>query len=119
MTATDQTAIPFNRPYVSRDELGYPDDCQHPAHLYHLFLPDLENRQSFIAHLAERGVCAAFHYQPLHAAPAGVLHGRIAPGGCPLTEQVADRLVRLPLFANLDEGDVTRVIKATRAYEVS
>ncbi|MFL6052236.1 MAG: dTDP-4-amino-4,6-dideoxygalactose transaminase [Actinoallomurus sp.] len=96
-----------------------PDGCEHAAHLYHLLLPDLENRQSFIAHLAERGVCAAFHYQPLHAAPAGVLHGRVAPGGCPVTEQVADRLVRLPLFADLDEDDVTRVIEAARAYEVS
>ncbi|MEU9830621.1 dTDP-4-amino-4,6-dideoxygalactose transaminase [Streptosporangium sp. NPDC048047] len=95
-----------------------PDGCEHPAHIYHLLLPDLANRQAFIAHLAGRGVRAVFHYQPLHAAPAGVRHGRTAPGGCPVTEDVADRLVRLPLFADLTEADVARVLDAARTYEV-
>ncbi|GAA2882529.1 dTDP-4-amino-4,6-dideoxygalactose transaminase [Streptosporangium fragile] len=96
-----------------------PDGCEHPAHLYYLLLPDLGNRQAFIRHLAARGVQAAFHYQPLHSAPAGVRLGRVAPGGCPVTEEVADRLVRLPLFADLDEAGVARVIEAVLAYEVS
>ncbi|MGP3914146.1 dTDP-4-amino-4,6-dideoxygalactose transaminase [Nonomuraea sp. 10N515B] len=96
-----------------------PDGCKHPAHLYYLLLPDLQNRQAFIAHLAKRGVQAAFHYQPLHSAPAGMRHGRQAPGGCAVTEQIADRLVRLPLFADLDEHDVAHVIDAARTYKLS
>lgn len=96
-----------------------PDDCAHPAHLYYLLMPDLDHRQAFIAHLAEHGVRALFHYQPLHSSPAGAQYGRTAPGGCPVTEDVADRLVRLPLFAGLDEADMTQVISAVRAYEVS
>ncbi|MEU8246011.1 dTDP-4-amino-4,6-dideoxygalactose transaminase [Nonomuraea sp. NPDC048916] len=96
-----------------------PDGCDHPAHLYHLLLPDLANRQAFIGHLAARGVQAVFHYQPLHSAPAGLRYGRQAPGGCPVTEQVADRLVRLPLFADLGEDDVAHVIDAVLSYEVS
>ncbi|MEV8633537.1 dTDP-4-amino-4,6-dideoxygalactose transaminase [Streptosporangium sp. NPDC051023] len=95
-----------------------PEGCAHPAHLYYLLLPDLRNRQAFVAHLAERGVQATFHYQPLHTAPAGTRYGRTAPGGCPVTEQVADRLVRLPLFAGLDEAGVTRVAEAVLTYEV-
>ncbi|MEV4457619.1 dTDP-4-amino-4,6-dideoxygalactose transaminase [Microbispora sp. NPDC049633] len=93
-----------------------PDDRQHPAHLYYLLLPGLHHRQAFIAHLAEAGVQATFHYQPLHNAPAGLRHGRTAPGGCPVTENVADRLVRLPLFAGLGDADVARVIEAARGY---
>ncbi|MFB9722418.1 dTDP-4-amino-4,6-dideoxygalactose transaminase [Planobispora longispora] len=96
-----------------------PGDRVHPAHLYYLLLPDLENRQALIAHLAERGVQAAFHYQPLHASPAGERYGRPASGGCPVTERVADRLVRLPLFADLDETDVSRVVDAVLSYEVA
>ncbi|WP_031167238.1 dTDP-4-amino-4,6-dideoxygalactose transaminase [Streptosporangium roseum] len=96
-----------------------PEGCAHPAHLYYLLLPDLANRQALIAHLSTRGVQAAFHYQSLHAAPAGVRYGRVAPGGCPVTEEVADRLVRLPLFADLAEADVDHVIDAVRAYMVS
>ncbi|MER5422731.1 dTDP-4-amino-4,6-dideoxygalactose transaminase [Streptosporangium roseum] len=95
-----------------------PDGCAHPAHLYYLLLPDLLERQAFIAHLAGRGVRAAFHYQPLHTAPAGVRYGRVAPGGCPVTEESADRLVRLPLFADLDEAGVASVLDAVRTYRV-
>ncbi|WP_449063263.1 dTDP-4-amino-4,6-dideoxygalactose transaminase [Planomonospora algeriensis] len=95
-----------------------PSGCAHPAHLYYLLLPDLENRQALIAHLAERGVQATFHYQPLHTAPAGIRYGRPAAGGCPVTERIADRLVRLPLFADLSESDAARVIDAVREYEV-
>ncbi|MFI6511241.1 dTDP-4-amino-4,6-dideoxygalactose transaminase [Streptosporangium sp. NPDC050855] len=95
-----------------------PGDREHPAHLYHLLLPDLDTRQAFIAHLAGRGVQAAFHYQPLHTAPAGLRYGRVAPGGCPVTEDVADRLVRLPLFADLDDAGVTRVVEAVLDHEV-
>ncbi|MEV6867976.1 dTDP-4-amino-4,6-dideoxygalactose transaminase [Streptosporangium subroseum] len=96
-----------------------PEGCAHPAHLYYLLMPDLDSRQAFIAHLAARGVQAAFHYQPLHAAPAGLRYGRTAPGGCPVTEEVADRLVRLPLFADLGEAALAQVIDAVLTYEVS
>ncbi|MFF4774313.1 dTDP-4-amino-4,6-dideoxygalactose transaminase [Microtetraspora fusca] len=96
-----------------------PDGCEHPAHLYYLLLPDLESRQAFIAHLAAHGVQAAFHYQALHSAPAGVRYGRAASGGCPVTEETADRLVRLPLYADLDEDAVTRVIDAVRSFTVT
>ncbi|MFC4057829.1 dTDP-4-amino-4,6-dideoxygalactose transaminase [Planomonospora corallina] len=95
-----------------------PDGCVHPAHLYYLLLPDLANRQALIAHLSERGVQATFHYQSLHTAPAGMRYGRVAAGGCPVTEQAADRLVRLPLFADLDGEGTARVIDAVRSYGV-
>ncbi len=95
-----------------------PDGCAHPAHLYYLLLPDLDNRQAFIAHLSDRQVQATFHYQPLHSAPAGRRYGRPAPGGCPVTEEVSDRLVRLPVYPDLGESGVARVIDAVRSYRV-
>ncbi|GII27283.1 dTDP-4-amino-4,6-dideoxy-D-glucose transaminase [Planotetraspora mira] len=94
-----------------------PEGCLHPAHLYYLLLPDLENRQSFIGHLSQNGVQATSHFEPLHSAPAGLRHGRVA-SGCPVTEKTADRLVRLPLYADLDEAEVTRVINAVLSYKV-
>lgn len=96
-----------------------PEGCVHPAHLYYLLLPDLANRQAIIAHLKERGVHAVFHYSPLHSSPAGVRYGRTAPGRCPVSESVADRLVRLPLYADLDERGRARVIDAVMSYRVN
>jgi len=94
-----------------------PDDRVHPAHLYYLLLPDLESRQSLLKHLAERGVHATFHYQPLHCAPAGVEFGRVAPGGCPVTEDVADRLIRLPLFAGMHAAELEWVVESVLAFQ--
>lgn len=96
-----------------------PADRAHPAHLYYLLMPDLEHRQGLIRHLADRGAQATFHYQPLHSAPAGQRFGRVGPGGCPVTDDVADRLLRLPLYAGMTEQDVERVVSAVRSYRVS
>jgi dTDP-4-amino-4,6-dideoxygalactose transaminase len=107
---TWSTKIGAQRPYV-------PEDCEHPAHVYPLLLPTAEDRSRFITHLAEAGILAPFHYVPLHSAPAGEKFGRVAPPGCAVTEDVAARLVRLPLFAGLEERDVTRVVEAVTDYE--
>jgi dTDP-4-amino-4,6-dideoxygalactose transaminase len=92
------------------------DDRTHPAHLYHLLMPDLRSRQAIIAHLAERGVQATFHYQPLHSSPAGRRFGRTAPGGCPVTENVADRLVRLPMFAAMTPNELDHVVASVQSF---
>jgi dTDP-4-amino-4,6-dideoxygalactose transaminase len=93
-----------------------PPGREHPAHLYYLLMPDLDRRQALLRHLTGHGVQATFHYQPLHSAPAGRLFGRTGPGGCPVTEDVADRLVRLPLYAGLSDAEVQAVISAVRSF---
>jgi dTDP-4-amino-4,6-dideoxygalactose transaminase len=93
-----------------------PAGCAHSAHLYYLLMPDLAQRQGLIRHLAERGVQATFHYQPLHSSPAGRRFGRTGPGGCPVTEEMADRLVRLPLYAGLSGPEVAAVVEAVRSF---
>jgi dTDP-4-amino-4,6-dideoxygalactose transaminase len=88
-----------------------PQHCRHNAHMYHLLLPDREARDGLIAELAERDVMAVFHYVPLHSSPAGRRHGRAA-GPLPVTEDVSERLVRLPLWAGMSDGEVERVTAA-------
>jgi len=88
-----------------------PPECAHNAHLYYLLLPDLAARTRFIARLKERGIAALFHYVPLHASPAGLRFGR-AHGNLDVTTDVGDRLVRLPLWAGLDEQTSAAVIEA-------
>jgi dTDP-4-amino-4,6-dideoxygalactose transaminase len=90
-----------------------------PAHLYYLLMPGIDDRQALMGHLKERGIHATFHYQPLHCAPAGRRYGRPGPGGCPVTEEIADRLIRLPLYAGMAGEDVDRVVNAVTSYRVS
>lgn len=85
-----------------------PDGCDHNAHMYYLLLQDLTARTAFIDNLRQREISTVFHYVPLHSAPVGERFGR-AHGDLPVTVDLADRLVRLPLWVGL-EDHVDRVI---------
>jgi len=88
-----------------------PDHVAHNAHLYYVLLPDGRERGDVLAALNERGVNAVFHYVPLHSAPAGRTFGR--PGGTlETTENLSQRLIRLPLWAAMDDEDVAYVLEA-------
>jgi dTDP-4-amino-4,6-dideoxygalactose transaminase len=78
-----------------------PRDAAPNAHSYYLLLADLASRQRFIDTLRLQGVNAVFHYVPLHSSPAGSRLGR-ASGALSVTDWVADRLVRLPLWIGLE-----------------
>lgn len=91
-----------------------PAGSVHNGHVYYLVLPSAEARSAFIGRLRGQGITTAFHFVPLHSAPGGERFGRIA-GPLEHTEEMAGRLVRLPLFADLDEAAVERVIATARA----
>lgn len=91
-----------------------PEGCEHNGHLYHLLLASEQQRDAFIACLRDAGVLASFHYTPLHSSPAGIAYGRAA-GALPHTDRVSRTIVRLPLFADLDDESLERVIRASRA----
>jgi len=93
-----------------------PPDRRHPAHLFALLAPDLEVRQRFIAHLAAHDILAVFHYVPLHSSPMGRSFG---PAELPATDMVSERLVRLPLFAELDDTMVERVVAAVTTFSTT
>jgi dTDP-4-amino-4,6-dideoxygalactose transaminase len=94
----------FRRPMV-------PQYCTQAWHMYYLLAPDLQTRTLFISRLRDRGVLAVFHYQPLHASPMGKQLGG-AEAHCPVTCDVADRLVRLPFYNSMTEAEQTAVIEA-------
>jgi dTDP-4-amino-4,6-dideoxygalactose transaminase len=97
------------------DEVGatlptIPNYAEHTSHLFWLTLSDADQRSGFMKFLNERGVGSAFHYQSLALSPAGKRFGRT--DGTPIADRTADTLVRLPLFAGMNESDVQRVISA-------
>ncbi len=94
-----------------------PAGCEHPAHLFFAVLPSLEDRETFIEHLRQRGVTSVFHYQPLHLSPMGQRYGG-RPGQCPITETLGDRLTRLPMFFELTDREQDRAIDAVTSFEV-
>lgn len=96
--------------------LPVPEYATPSHHLMGLLMPDAHGQHALIAHLAERGVAATFHFQPLHASAMGA-HLGWQPGACPVSVDAAARLVRLPLHAELSDSDLERVVKAVGEYE--
>jgi dTDP-4-amino-4,6-dideoxygalactose transaminase len=93
-----------------------PPHCQQAYHMFYLMLPSLAARQALIAHLKQRGILAVFHYLPLHLSEMGRKLGG-TPGACPVSEDVSERLLRLPFYFDLSESDQSAVIDAIKAFE--
>ncbi|WP_374946691.1 dTDP-4-amino-4,6-dideoxygalactose transaminase [Agreia sp.] len=92
-----------------------PADRRHPAHLFFVQAPDHEYQAALLAHLRSVGVIGTFHYIPLDSAPAGRRHGRRLRE-LTASQQFSDRLVRLPLWAGMTDGQVDRVIEAVSSF---
>lgn len=84
-------------------------------HLYYLILPSVNVRGALIQDLKQRGILSVFHYQPLHLSTMGLGFGG-QPGDCPVTEDLADRLLRLPFYYALSSADQDEVIAALLAF---
>jgi len=92
-----------------------PEGVESNGHMFYLLTQDAATRGALLAHLKAAGVHAVFHYVPLHASPAGRRFGR-AHGTLPVTEGYADRLVRLPLYFDLDEPAARDVAGHVRRF---
>jgi dTDP-4-amino-4,6-dideoxygalactose transaminase len=89
-----------------------PPGCAHNAHMYYILLDSLEQRTQVIADMKRQGISCVFHYVPLHSAPYGLKHSR-HHGAMQHTDQLSERLLRLPLWIGL-EDEQERVVRALR-----
>lgn len=94
-----------------------PSHCEQAYHMYYLLMPTPEARTAFIASLKARGISAVFHYLPLHLSEYAAARWGGRPGDCPVAEDASDRLVRLPFFGGMTDGEQERVISAVCAWE--
>lgn len=88
-----------------------PVDCQHNAHMYYVLLDEGLDRQRVLNALKEKGVHAVFHYVPLHSSVGGKRYGRVS-GSMALTENLSERLVRLPLWLGLTQEQQEHVVQS-------
>lgn len=93
-----------------------PAHCEQPYHMYYLLTPSLEYRQALIAALKAQDILTVFHYLPLHLSDMGRKFGG-QEGDCPVTEQISDRLLRLPFYHTLTEADQEEVVQALEGFK--
>jgi len=92
-----------------------PSHCQHNAHMYYLLLSNLQQRTDFIERLKANGIYSVFHYVPLHSSPAGQQFGKVQ-GDLLNTNNLSDRLVRLPLWIGLEDQDLIYIIHQVQDF---
>jgi dTDP-4-amino-4,6-dideoxygalactose transaminase len=95
-----------------------PEHCDQAYHMYYLLMPSLEARTQFIEYLADREIKAVFHYLPLNKSAYAL---QMADSGwgkteCPVTEVISNRLVRLPFYTSMTDGDQLKVLDAARSW---
>jgi len=94
-----------------------PAYCEQAYHMYYILLPDLPTRQALIAHLKDKGILSVFHYLPLHLSRMGKQFGG-REGDCPVTEDISDRLLRLPFYTNMTEEEQEKVIESIINFKI-
>lgn len=82
-----------------------PEGVTHNAHMYYILLNSSHARADLIKRLKDENIHAVFHYVPLHNSPYGKLNTGTL-GGLDVTEELADRILRLPVWVGLKEMDV-------------
>ena len=92
-----------------------PSHCEQPFHMFYLLLPSLEARQALITYLNTLEINSVFHYLPLHLSSMGKRFGG-KRGDCPITEEISDRLLRLPFYNDLTEADQARVLSGLKEF---
>lgn len=93
-----------------------PDYATNNAHMFYLVCRNLEERSQLITHLKEKGIMAPFHYLSLHMSDYYRDHHDGKIPNLPQCDKFADRLVRLPMFYELKDGEVDYIINEIKTY---
>lgn len=92
-----------------------PTNCTHNAHMFYIKCKDLSERTELIQYLKKNEILAVFHYIPLHSSPAGLKYGEFV-GEDTFTTKESERLVRLPLYYQINDNDLDKVIRCVKEF---
>ncbi len=87
-----------------------PEDCESNYHLFYVILPTAAQRNEALDKLKSAGIRAVFHYVPLHSSPKG--RELVGDVSLPLTENLSQRLIRMPFFHGLQNAEQQTAVNA-------
>ena len=76
-------------------------DMTHNAHIYNINMSSSNQRDIVIRKMKSYGIYTTFHYIPLHSTDPGIKFGKTL-GNMKITNKVADTILRLPIYPNLN-----------------
>lgn len=91
------------------------DGCIHNGHIFYFKVKDLNERTYLLNYLKENNIGAVFHYIPLHSSIAGKIYSTFH-GNDIFTTTDSERLIRLPLYYNLQPNDFNHILHCLENY---
>jgi dTDP-4-amino-4,6-dideoxygalactose transaminase len=96
--------------------LALPLEQAGSSHTYHLFVVQSQQRDALRAFLQQHGIATGIHYPyPGHVQPGLAANARI-PMPLEVTEAVAPLILSLPLFPQMTDAQIERVVSAVRDF---
>ena len=93
-----------------------PTEAEYAGHVYHIYAVRVQNRDAMISAFAERGISCAIHYPvPVHLQDAYASLG-FGEGSFPVAEKCSRQVLSLPMFAELTEPQIRRVVDETSHF---
>jgi dTDP-4-amino-4,6-dideoxygalactose transaminase len=107
-------ALKYSEAFANVEELVVPIEATYAQHVYHVYAIRVKERAEFMQSLADKGIGCGVHYPvPIHLQDAYRGLG-FKKGSFPIAECTADEFVSLPMFPELTEGQLHRVIEAVK-----
>lgn len=92
-----------------------PKEVKHNGHMFYIKLEDIDQRQKMINHLKSFGIQTVFHYIPLHESK-NCKEYNIFNGKDEYTTRESERLLRLPLYYDLNISDIKYICEKIKQF---
>jgi dTDP-4-amino-4,6-dideoxygalactose transaminase len=115
--ARRRVAAKYDEAFRSSEAVQTPQQIEGGKHVYHLYVIQTAERDRLQDHLKAKGVATGIHYPvPLHVQPA-YAHLGYKKGQFPVAEALADRILSLPIYAELSQEQSDYIISAVGDFE--
>ena len=97
--------------------IAIPKERVGAQHVYHLYVIACAERDNLLAYLSNHRIGCAVHYPlPVHQQRGYGERAILPPSGLPVTERICRQILSLPLYPELSDADVERVIAEVRGF---
>ena len=90
-----------------------PEESTSAYHLFVLVFINSKLSLQFKNKMQKSNIAATFHYVPLHKSKMGK---KFSNSKLPITENIYDRIVRLPLFPDMTKKEINKINKNIKAF---
>ena len=95
-----------------------PSYCDQTFHMFYMLFPNKDIRNIFIEYMSKNDISCVFHYLPLDSSMMGARIKLNESNDCPISREISDCILRLPLYFDLTNTQQERIIETIIKFKV-